>query len=181
MFKKWLIVVFVVVIQAGCASIPKQAFNKEANRGILQITLVEPAVERDVAVVNLGHPGNHFGLIGAIIASGQISAKTTEFTKVLKAKGFDLPAEFETALIGELERAGYTVQVKKVPRTKAEFLQNYNTVSAGAHAIIDTIGERGLLLCRFQQRIYSHGAHLRSDGETGWQANPLPRAGFLWL
>ncbi len=137
MFKKWLAFVIVGVLSAGCANIPKQAYNKEANREIRQVTLLEPAAEPDYAVVNLGHPGQSFGLIGLLIASGQISAKTAEFSKAIKAKGFDLAAEFKAALVAELEAAGYAVTVQKVVRAKPDFLPKYDNVPPGTQAILD--------------------------------------------
>lgn len=138
MLKKWLAVGFVLFAVVGCANIPKQAYNKEANRTIQQVTLIEPAADPNYAVVNLGHPGQSFGLIGALIAAGQISAKTTEFSKALKDRGFDLAAEFRAALVSELEAAGYVVQVQKVARSKPEFLPKYDNVSSGGQAILDT-------------------------------------------
>ncbi len=143
MTKKWLAVVLVVFVQFGCANIPKQAYNKEANHAIRQITVIEPAAEPDYAVVNLGHPGNSFGLIGALVASGQISAKTTEFSNALRARGFDLSAEFRSALIAELERGGYSVQLQKVPRSKVAFLPKYDRVPPGSQAILDTTVSAG--------------------------------------
>jgi hypothetical protein len=137
MIKKWLVVATLISLSAGCANIPKQAYNKEANRAIQQITLLEPAAEPDYAVVNLGHPGQSFGLIGALIASGQISAKTAEFSKAIKAKGFDLAAEFKAALVAELEAAGYVVTLQKVARAKPDFLPKYENVPTGSQAVID--------------------------------------------
>ena len=142
-FQKRLVFGLLLLAVVGCANIPKQAYNKEANRSIQQITLIEPAANPDYSVVNLGHPGQSFGLIGALIAAGQISAKTTEFSKQVKSRGFDLPAEFKAALIAELEKAGYSVQVLKLARTKAEFLPKYDGVPAGTQAILDTVVEAG--------------------------------------
>jgi hypothetical protein len=140
---KRLVVVLLLLSVVGCANIPKQPYNKEANRSIQQITLIEPAANPDYSVVNLGHPAQSFGLIGAIIAAGQISAKTNEFSKQVKSRGFDLTAEFKAALTAELEKAGYRVQLLKLPRAKAEFLPKYDGVPAGAHAILDTVIEAG--------------------------------------
>ena len=142
-FQKRLVFVLLLLAVVGCANIPKQAYNKEANRSIQQITFIEPAANPDYPVANLGHPAQSFGLIGALIAAGQISAKTTEFSKQVKSRGFDLPAEFKAGLIAELESAGYSVQVLKLARTKAEFLPRYDGVPAGTQAILDTVVEAG--------------------------------------
>ena len=74
-FQKRLVFVLLLLAVVGCANIPKQAYNKEANRSIQQINLIEPAANPDYSVVNLGHPAQSFGLIGALIAAGQISEK----------------------------------------------------------------------------------------------------------
>ena len=39
------VLVVLILTTAGCASIPKQPFNREANQAIQQITLIEPAIK----------------------------------------------------------------------------------------------------------------------------------------
>ena len=139
------VLVVLILTTAGCASIPKQPFNREANQAIQQITLIEPAIKPDYAVRNLGNPAQSFGLIGLMIAEGQASSKTAAFTKLAKARSFDLKAEFMAALVAELQNAGYKVQTVTAVRPKHEFLPAYGGMPAGTQAILDTTVESGYL------------------------------------
>jgi hypothetical protein len=134
-----IIVGFVgLVLITGCANVPKQPFNREAHRDINQITVLEAGFAKEYPVVNVGHAGMSFGLIGALIATADISSKTNQFTKEIAAKGFDAAKEYQDALVAALEKAGYSVRLVKVARPKDKFLDNYASVAGDSQAVLDS-------------------------------------------
>lgn len=139
MLKKWLALATVFLLSVACTNIPKQDYNKVVNREIREITLIEPAAEPHYLVLNLGHVGKYFGLIGALVSEVQLSTKTVAFSKAMKGKGFDLKSEFKLALIAELQAAGYTINIQKLERKKLDFLLKYENLPSGTQALIDPI------------------------------------------
>lgn len=125
--KKYLILFVIVLLTTGCASIPKQSFNAEANRNIRSITLLEPVQVNQIQVGIIHHPGNSFGLIGAAIAAADTSAKTAAYNNALGGNKVNWSAYTQQLLKNSLEKSGYTVKTLKVRKSgaSADFLKNY--------------------------------------------------------
>jgi hypothetical protein len=124
---------------AGCAQVPKQAFNRAANQDVKKVALLKPAASGEFLVQNWGHPGMGFGLIGGIIAAADMQSKTTEFTTKMKAASFDPREEFTAALAQELRSTGYEVKVIEVKREKPTILQSYDALEEGHDAYVDCV------------------------------------------
>jgi uncharacterized protein YcfL len=69
--KKLLSLFFVALLATGCASIPQQSFNAEANKTIKTIALITPPIVKQVEVSIVHHPAASFGLIGSGYYSGR--------------------------------------------------------------------------------------------------------------
>lgn len=135
--RKSLCIVAILVL-AACAQIPKQAFNRSANKDIKTIAILEPANSGEIAVQNLGHPGMSFGLIGGLIAAVDISAKTKEFTTLATQKSLNYVGEYQSALVQALENHGYVVKTLKVSREKSlDFLKTYDDLDPSVDAYLD--------------------------------------------
>jgi len=111
---------------AGCATVPKQAYNRAANKDVHVVGVLEPATSDDYFVQNVGHVGLSFGLIGGLIAMADMNGKTSEFTKAAKASGLALASEYQTELVREVEKAGYVVKILQIQRPKSAFLSAYD-------------------------------------------------------
>jgi hypothetical protein len=135
-----------VLLVAGCATVPKQSFDRGAHADIKVIGLLEPHPTLEYAVINVGHVGNAFGLIGALVATADIQGKTTEFTAAMKSRGFDLAKEYRDAMRQALESRGYVVKVIPVDRPRGFFLDYYDGLDPTVDAYFDSnIG--GAYLC----------------------------------
>jgi hypothetical protein len=102
-----VIVATACVLASACATAPKpQAFNREAHPDIKAIAILpQPLVQVDVVMLN--HPGANFGLIGALIAEGDMAAKENVLEEVAASSGF-VPLEFFRAeLDAALRERGY--------------------------------------------------------------------------
>ncbi len=138
-------VIVVACLAGGCINVPKQAFNRELHKDVVAIGLLEPPQIVEYPVVNLGHPGMGFGLIGGLVAAADIQSKTDEFTKKLKSRNFDLRGECRKALEAELNQAGYKITVISVQRDKPGFVQAYEGINATADAYLDVVCSTGYL------------------------------------
>ena len=63
---------------AGCAQVPRQAFNAQAAKSIHKVVLARTQNQTQYDTNILGHPGMSFGLIGGLIAAAS-SPRATFF------------------------------------------------------------------------------------------------------
>lgn len=138
--KKLLVISLFTMTVAGCANtLPKQAFNSSANAHVERITIIQAPQVDKVAVEMLVHPGQSFGLIGAVAAISDMSNKTKLYNKALGAdQNWNVYAQEQ--LSQALTNAGYkvnTVIVKRLPITpfatkQPEFLKTYPALETDA-------------------------------------------------
>jgi hypothetical protein len=103
-----LLLIILTLMLGACASAPKpQAFNRAAHPDIRDIAVVPmPAIEVDVTMMN--HPGMNFGLVGGLIALGDLAAKRSDVQEITEAAGFDPMQLFRDELDATLRERGYT-------------------------------------------------------------------------
>lgn len=135
-----------LLVTLGACAAHKQAFNKDAHQDVKTVGLLEPASGGEYVVVNHGHVGAGFGLIGGLIAVADMQSKTNEFTELMKARNFNLAEEYQNMLNAELQNAGYTVKLIKPERKKAAFLENYDNLDKDVDAYLD-LGVSAGYLC----------------------------------
>jgi hypothetical protein len=128
---------FLAAIVGGCAGVQRQAFNRDDNRSISRIGLLEQTEQEKYFVENLGHPGVAFGLIGGIVAAIDIETKKNSFSELMSARQFRLVDEFQTAIAKELGNVGYTVKMIKPIRTKHAMLEEYKALDSEVDAYLD--------------------------------------------
>ena len=129
---------FAMLLVAGCVTVPKQAYDRAAHPEVKVVGLLEPHPTLEYSVINVGHVGNAFGLIGALVASADIQGKTNEFTAAMKSRGFDLAKEYRDALRKALESRGYVAKIIPVDRPRGYFLDLYDTLDPTVDAYVDT-------------------------------------------
>jgi hypothetical protein len=107
----------------GCAASPhrQQAFNPAERTAIRTIGVLTPALSDEVAVRLFVHPVESLGVIGMLIAAGDMSGKTHEFTSALNARGFICQSQFREDLLQGLRAAGYEVRVVPTDRPRDEY------------------------------------------------------------
>lgn len=128
-----------IVLAAGCAQVPKQAFNKEAHGNLKRIAVLEPAKPESYAVYIAHHPGASFGLIGGIIAAADMQSKTDGFTGKMKELDIDFANILTTSVEEELRKANYDVVRHKPERQNQSLLDNYANLSVDADAYLDWV------------------------------------------
>jgi len=130
-------------ILTGCVSMPKQqAFNRETHTTIKTIAVLETHETRP-AVFMMNHPGANFGLIGGLIAAGDMASKEKKLNALIEQAQFQPLGYFRERLTVRMEERGYTLvwpqsQVEKTKASRGTFgLRKAYTDTQGADAQMD--------------------------------------------
>ena len=108
---KLLLATMAIILMAGCAQLPKQAFNKEAATGLKALTVTSRQDEKRYDAVIIAHPGASFGLVGAIVAAADMKAKGDKLTAALDPEKTKVRQLFSKELTKALADGGYTSDV----------------------------------------------------------------------
>jgi hypothetical protein len=100
---------------AGCAQIPRQAFNAKAAASIKKVVLTRAHNQTQYDTNVLGHPGLSFGLIGGLIAAADMHAKSVRLTTAIDAKETRVQQRLAERLKADLEQEGYEASILVVP------------------------------------------------------------------
>jgi hypothetical protein len=101
---------------AGCAQVPRQAYNAAAASHVKTVVLVRAENQTEYAANMLGHPGMSFGLIGGLIAAADIQSKTNRLTTALQPQETRLQERFAEKLTERLKASGYEAKVVVLPK-----------------------------------------------------------------
>lgn len=127
-----LLLMGILAVVSGCASVEKQAFNRAANKSIKSITVIEPSPSEGFGVLVLNHPALSFGLIGATIYATEMKVKSTAFDDAMKPLNWSLTDELTTQLVAALQADGYQVKRAKVSRETRTLIKDYNELRSNA-------------------------------------------------
>jgi hypothetical protein len=130
------------VLLSGCVTLPpQQAFNRET--ASIKTIQVLPLNETEIGLAFLNHPGANFGLIGGLIAAGDISSKQNKLQAQVTASGLDHVAVFREELTRAMAARGYELrwsepvtQTAKVARDSWGLRKTYGAIE-GADAQMD--------------------------------------------
>jgi hypothetical protein len=117
----------------GCATVEKQAFNKEVATNIKTIAVTERTGEETYDVSIIAHPGVSFGLVGGLIAAADMQAKSSKLTTALDPAQTQLQHLFAEKLAQSLGAAGYQTEIVPVAKT-IDDKEVHNTVRAKLNA-----------------------------------------------
>lgn len=135
-----LIVALILASALGACAAPRhRAYDPEIRTQIRTIGLLTPALNDKIAVRLMVHPGESFGVVGMLVAEGDMSGKTNEFTRFLGDRGFHGKAEFRDDIQTSLSAAGYTLRPIEVFRPIGQygFLERYPTADGSVDAYLD--------------------------------------------
>lgn len=119
------------LLLGACVSVPKpQAFNRAAYPDIREIAVV-PMPEVEVGLTMMNHPGESFGLVGGLIAMGDLAAKRSDVQEITAAAGFDPMQLFRDELDAALRERGY------MPTWAVNWREERAGTKAAARAALD--------------------------------------------
>lgn len=98
------------LLVTGCATkFEKQAFNSEAATHIKKITVTQLADLEEYPVIVVNHPGNSFGLVGAVIVAADRAGKTKKLNEALDPTKAKIVSTFYDKAFPALKNIGYDV------------------------------------------------------------------------
>lgn len=113
-----LFVLSASVLATGCATkFEKQTFNSEAAANIKKITVPHWNDQDEYKAIVVNHPGNSFGLIGAVIVMTDTAAKTKQLNAALNPDKTRLTEAFYGKALPGLKQLGYDVIAVPAKRT----------------------------------------------------------------
>lgn len=136
---RWLLLLVLGSLLGACAAPKYRPYDPAARTKIQTIGLLTPAVSDTVAVRMEVHPGQSFGVVGMLIAEGDMEGKTGQFTRAVKGKGFVCSKTFLAQLGAGLRDGGYDVKPVEVTRPyhEYEFLEQYPKADGSVDAYLD--------------------------------------------
>jgi len=151
-----LIAVCAVMALTGCASVPRQPFNKEANTHVRKIAIVSVNSPEEYSVAMVNHPGNSFGLIGALVAAADVNSMSTEFTRLQGETRNQIGPDLENAITKALSEEGTFEVVQVAPgsmgKPRTAFLNDYPPAECDAY--LDVVIQQAGYLAQFASTPY---------------------------
>ena len=128
----------------GCVSMPKQqAYNREVHSSLKTIAVLETH-ETKPSIWIMNHPGMSFGLIGGLIAAGDMATKQKKLNENFDAAGFQPLPYFRERLTAHMTERGYTlvwpntqVESAKISRGTFGLRKAYTAAQADAQMDIN--------------------------------------------
>jgi hypothetical protein len=103
--------VILSALLVGCANVPRQAFNREANQNIKSLAVTNHTKDEEFGIMIVAHPGASFGLIGGLVAAADMTAKANKLTMALDPKKTKVQQRLSAQLAASLAKAGYNAEV----------------------------------------------------------------------
>ncbi|MGH8516120.1 MAG: hypothetical protein ACREUE_01535 [Panacagrimonas sp.] len=137
--RRVLVLMVLGLLATGCAAPLHRPYDPAVRHQIRTIGLLTPAVSDEVAVRMEVHPGESFGVVGMLVAAGDMSGKSGEFMRATRSKGFVCSNAFQQQLDEGLRAAGYVVHSITVTRSPYEhdFLDHYPPADGSVDAYLD--------------------------------------------
>lgn len=134
-----LLILGLALLAGACSAPQHRAYDPAVRNQIRSIGLLTPAVTDKIAVRQHVHPGDSFGVVGMLVAQGEMSGKTNEFTRMLGAQGFRSSREFRSDLETSLRAAGYEVYPIDIHRPAGQYdlLDHYPADDGRVDAYLD--------------------------------------------
>lgn len=113
---KWLAACVTGALVTGCAApapkIDAQGAGLSPIKTVAVVTSPEPPA---YTVVNLGHPGLAFGIVGGAVAAADMKAKQDRLSEALRARGTAINGKLAELVASRLAASGYEARVEDAP------------------------------------------------------------------
>ena len=137
---KTLLLVVVVAMLAACAGpVAKIDSSPIALAKVKTIAVIRTPEPKTYTVMNFGHPGMAFGLIGGLIAASDQSSKQDQLTAALKK--LDLAptsTSLADSIAAQLTRVGFEAKVEDGPwvETDGKFQLTFDQINSSADTVL---------------------------------------------
>lgn len=134
-----LAVTLLMLSLGACSSVKHKPYKPADRQQVQRIGLLTPAVPDRLAVRMVIHPGQSLGLVGMLLAEGDMGGKTGDFTRAMHEQGMYCRRDFIRQIEQGLAQGGYLVEPISVARPHNEyaFLDRYPTSNGRVDAYLD--------------------------------------------
>ncbi|BAL26843.1 hypothetical protein [Azoarcus sp. KH32C] len=129
-----------ILVVTGCAGpVRKIDTSPGALADVKTVAVIRAPEPKTYTVMNFGHPGIAFGLVGGLVAAADQSSKQERLTKAIKEKA---PAQTADALAegiaGQLQRRGFDARVEDGPweENDGKFKLEFDKITSSADAVL---------------------------------------------
>ncbi len=131
-----------LVVLAGCASVPQIPYDRMTAGEIKTIGVVTPKFPNRATVILATTVGQSFGLVGALVDAAIQDGRDSSFDKMVKAQSFVAQEAFMQRLTETLQGHGYTVSNISAMRARDGFMDKYPMEPADAYLdlVVPTYG-----------------------------------------
>lgn len=124
---KWLFTIVATILLVACAGpVPKIDLAPKAMASIKTIDVVRPPEPKMYAVVNFGHPGMAFGLVGGIVAAADQNNKQEQLARAYRENGVAVCSELSQRIADRLNEMGFNARVVDAKEVKGVDLEEAN-------------------------------------------------------
>jgi hypothetical protein len=100
---------------AACSAVPTVPSKPEVLARIQTVAVIRPPATKTYTVLYIGHPGTGFGLIGGLIAAGDMSSKQDRLTEALNKEKLSVPSGLAENIAERLSQQGFQATVEDGP------------------------------------------------------------------
>jgi len=139
MIRRLFLAVAAAVLVSACAGpVPQIAASSSQLQGTRTVAVVRPPEPRTYTVMNFGHPGMAFGLIGGLVASSDMATKQDRLTTAFKADHAAVCGHLAEEVAAKLAAAGYEARVIDAPWAEVEgrYQLPFDKIEADADAVV---------------------------------------------
>jgi hypothetical protein len=113
-------VLFVSLLAACVGPVAKIDTKQEAVSRVRSIAVIRPPEVKTFTVMNFGHPGMAFGLVGGLVAAADQSAKQDKITAALKGRSIVVSSRLADDIARGLAQKGFQVKVEEAAHSDAD-------------------------------------------------------------
>lgn len=139
MYRKNILVLAVMFLAACAGPVPKIDSSPSALAQVNTIAVIRSREPDTYTVINFGHPGVAFGLIGGLVAAGDQGSKQDRLTEAVKQ---NTPAPTASSLAdsiaAQLNRQGFEASVEDGPweEKDGKFVLKFENIKSDADAVL---------------------------------------------
>ena len=116
-----IISISLLAFLSACASpVPKIDVAASKLASIKSIVVVRPPPQKSYTMLNFGHPGMAFGLVGGVIAASDQKSKQEQLTTAYKAQGVNISNALADRIAASLSSVGFQVRIEDGPWVESE-------------------------------------------------------------
>jgi len=125
-------------ITACAGPVPKIDASQKQLAAVKTVAVVRPPEPKTYTVLNFGHPGMAFGIIGGLVAGADQASKQSRLSAALQSQGTDINNRLANQIASKLALNGYDTKVIDAPweETDGRYTLPFDKIQSDADAVL---------------------------------------------